>query len=125
MIPVEGEDAQMRAAIEEARRRLPEFRKALEEDWRRIIPVIDRPFFKALFQSATTGKIEHMWIEVSRFDGDKIVGELANEPSEIPELSQGQEVKVLPSEISDWLYWEGDTTVGGFTVAVLEGREQK
>lgn len=66
-----------------------------------------------------------MWIEVTDFEGDIVVGELANEPSEIPELSQGQLVKVAPSDVTDWVYWQGDEVVGGFTVAVLERREQQ
>jgi hypothetical protein len=39
--PIPGDDAEMNAAIEEARRRLPEFRHALDEDARRTIPEIE------------------------------------------------------------------------------------
>jgi uncharacterized protein YegJ (DUF2314 family) len=124
MIPVEGEDAELNAATDEARRTLPEFRKVVEEDWRRLIPVIDRPLIKARFESARTGKSEHMWVEVMNFDGEIVVGELANEPSEVPELSQGDEVRVTVDDVSDWVYWQGDSTVGGFTLTVLERREQ-
>ncbi len=123
MTPVEDGDAEMNAAMEEAKRTLPEFRKTLEEDWRRMIPVIDRPLVKAIFRSETTGKIEHMWVEVTNFDDQMVIGELANEPDEIPEFSQGDEVKISPGDISDWVYWNGDATVGGFTLAVLERRE--
>jgi uncharacterized protein YegJ (DUF2314 family) len=123
-IPVEGDDEEMIAAIGEARRRLPEFRGTLEDDWRRKIPIIDRPLVKAQFRSSLAGKIEHMWVEVTNFEDGVIVGELANEPNEIPELSQGQEVHVSTDDISDWVYWQGDLTIGGFTLAVLERREQ-
>lgn len=124
MIPVEGEDAEMNAAIDEARRTLPEFRKALEKDWERLIPALDRPLVKARFSSDDTGNVEHMWVEVTNFDGHTVVGELANEPNAIPEFSAGDEVRVSPEDISDWVYWNGDSIVGGFTLAVLERREQ-
>ena len=65
-----------------------------------------------------------MWVEVTNFDGEQTVGELANEPDNIPELSQGDEVRVSLDEITDWVYWDSDNTVGGFTLAVLERREQ-
>jgi uncharacterized protein YegJ (DUF2314 family) len=125
IIPVEGDNAEMNAAMDEARRRLPEFRKALEADWQRMIPVIDRPFIKAQFASAETGEVEHMWVEVREFDGDLVIGELANDPNEIPELSQGDEVRVPSEEVSDWIYYQGEETVGGFTLALLNRREEK
>jgi uncharacterized protein YegJ (DUF2314 family) len=66
-----------------------------------------------------------MWVAVSNFEDGNIVGELANEPNAIPELSQGVRVKVSPADISDWLYKTGGATIGGFTLAVLERREGK
>ena len=35
-----GDDPEMNAAIEEARLRIPEFQRALDEDARRLIPLI-------------------------------------------------------------------------------------
>ena len=124
LTPIEGEDAEMNAAIAEARRTFSQFRQALEEDWQRMIPIIDRPLIKARFVSASTGKIEHMWVEVTNFDGEQTVGDLANEPGDIPELSAGDEVRVAPADVTDWVYWESGNAVGGFTLAVLERREQ-
>lgn len=54
MIPVESDDKELNEAMEEARRKLPEFRRTLEEDFRRMIPVINRALVKAVFQSETT-----------------------------------------------------------------------
>jgi uncharacterized protein YegJ (DUF2314 family) len=125
VVAVEAEDTEMTSAMAEARRRFPAFRRALEKDWRRIIPVINRSLVKARFRSAANGKAEHMWIEVSNFEADKVVGELANQPQDIPELSKGARVIVSCAEISDWVYWVGDKVVGGFTLAVLQRREKK
>ena len=101
LTPIEGEDAEMNAAIAEARRTFSQFRQALEEDWQRMIPIIDRPLITSRFVSASTGKIEHMWVEVTNFDGEQAVGDLANEPDAIPELSAGDELRVGPADITD------------------------
>jgi uncharacterized protein YegJ (DUF2314 family) len=101
IIPVYNDDPEMNAAAEEAQRRFPEFRSTLEADWNRKIPIITRAIVKAKFQSESSGKIEHMWVEVLRFEGEKIVGELANASFEILELREGQEVFFPISDVSD------------------------
>lgn len=117
-----GDDPEINAAIEEAQRRLPEFRRALDEDARRLIPVIEGALVKARFTSFITGAIEHMWIEDVGFEEEKIVGTLASDPNEIPELSKGDWVSVSPDDISDWAYRQAGRTVGGFTVRVMQKR---
>jgi uncharacterized protein YegJ (DUF2314 family) len=117
-----GDDPELNAAIEEAQRRLPEFRRALDEDARRLIPALNGALVKARFENPVTGALEHMWLEDVGFEGDRIVGTLASEPDNIPELSNGQWVSVSPEDISDWVYRQGDRTVGGFTVRVMQRR---
>jgi uncharacterized protein YegJ (DUF2314 family) len=117
-----GDDPELNAAIEEAQRRLPEFRRALDDDARRLIPALNGALVKARFESPVTGVIEHMWIEDVGFENDKIVGTLASEPNNIPELSNGEWVSVSPEDVSDWVYRDGDRTVGGFTVRVMQQR---
>ena len=91
-----GDDAEMNAAIEEAQRRLPEFRRALESDARRAIPTIEGALVKARFESLITGEPEHIWLEDAGFEGDNIVGTIANEPKNIPELDKGERVLSRP-----------------------------
>jgi uncharacterized protein YegJ (DUF2314 family) len=117
-----SDDPEMNAAIEEAQRRLPEFRRALDIDSRRLIPQIEGSLVKARFESPSTHKIEHMWLEDAGFDGDMIVGTLASEPHDIPEHSKGDWVTVLPEAVSDWAYREGGRTFGGFTIRVMQKR---
>jgi uncharacterized protein YegJ (DUF2314 family) len=117
-----GDDPELNAAIEEAQRRLPEFRRALDEDARRLIPALNGALVKARFENPVAGALEHMWLEDVGFEGDRIVGTLASEPDNIPELSNGQWVSVSPEDISDWVYRQGDRTVGGFTVRVMQRR---
>lgn len=118
----DGDDPELNAAMKEARRRLPEFRRALEKDSQRKIPVMDGPLVKAGFKSPVTGAIEHMWIEDVRFEGERIVGRLANEPENIPGLTQGRWVSMPLDDVSDWVYREGKRTIGGFTIRVMEQR---
>ncbi|MEI9895809.1 MAG: DUF2314 domain-containing protein [Chthoniobacter sp.] len=112
----------MNAAIEEAQRRLPEFRRALDEDARRLIPQIEGPLVKARFDSAMTHAVEHMWIQDAGFEDGMIVGTLASEPEAIPEYTQGDWVTVSPKTISDWAYRENGRTYGGFTIRVMQRR---
>src|SRR5580765_6194399 len=57
------DDAEMNAAIDEARRRLPELRRALEAEGRRGGPAIKGALVKARFQSPITGLTEHIWLD--------------------------------------------------------------
>jgi uncharacterized protein YegJ (DUF2314 family) len=117
-----GADPEINAAIEEAQRRLPEFRRALDIDARRLIPQIEGSLVKARFESVITHKVEHMWVEDAGFDGDMIVGTLASEPQDIPDHSRGDWVTISPKAVSDWAYREGGRTFGGFTIRVMQKR---
>jgi uncharacterized protein YegJ (DUF2314 family) len=117
-----GDDPEINAAIAEAQRRLPEFRRALDIDARRLIPQIEGSLVKARFESVITHKIEHMWLEDAGFDGDMIVGTLASEPHDIPDHSKGDWVTVSPEAVSDWAYREGGRTFGGFTIRIMQKR---
>jgi uncharacterized protein len=120
--PFEGNDPEINAAVQEAQRRLPELRRLLDEDARRLIPLIEGPIVKAAFESVITHKVEHMWIEDASFEGDMVVGNLANEPEAIPELSKGEAVRVSCEAISDWAYVLRGKSFGGFTVRVMKRR---
>jgi uncharacterized protein YegJ (DUF2314 family) len=124
-IPYYGDDAEMNAAIEEAQRRLPEFRRALEADACRLIPTIEGAIVKARFESFISGKVEHMWLEDAGFEGDKIIGTLADEPNNISELSKGERVSVSADDVSDWAYRQGGRTSGGFAIRVMQRRGQQ
>lgn len=119
------DDAEMNAAIDEARRRLPELRQALEADARRKVPAIKGALVKARFQSKITGLAEHLWLERARFENGKIVGIIANEPVNFPELSKGESVSVPTETVSDWMYRQGSQDFGGFTVRVMKQRGEE
>ena len=124
-VPIPEDDAEMNAAMEEARRRLPDLRRALDEDARRLVPTMEGALVKARVASAITGKTEHVWIEDAGFEADQIVGTLSSEPKNIPEFSEGDWITVSPDDISDWAYRQGGRTFGGFTVKVMQRRGQE
>jgi uncharacterized protein YegJ (DUF2314 family) len=124
-VPISGDDAEMNAAMEEARRRLPEFRRALDQDARRTIPEIEGALVKASISSVATGKTEHIWIEDAGFEDDMIVGTVSSEPKQIPEIAKGDWITVSPDDISDWSYRQRERAFGGFTIRVMQRRGQK
>lgn len=71
------------------------------------------------------GNREWMWVEVTRWRGDRITGTLDNDPAEIPDLHDGQVVEVRQADIFDYIrrfpdgHQEGNTTG-----AILEKLEQ-
>src|SRR5439155_18880327 len=102
-VPIPEDDAEMNAAMEEARRRLPELRRALDEDARRLVPTMEGALVKARVASAITGKTEHVWIEDAGFEDDMIVGTVSSEPNQLPEIAKGDWITVSAADISDWV----------------------
>src|SRR5204862_22522 len=82
-VPIPGDDAEMNAAMDEARARLHEFRRALDGDARRVIPEIEGALVKAAVSSIATGKTEHVWIEDAGFEDDMIVGTVSSEHNQL------------------------------------------
>lgn len=101
-------------AVEEARRRWPEFVTAFENR------TSDVPGFliKAPFGSGEN--VEFMWAEVTALEGDMILGILKNHPHAIPQLHEGDRVRVNVSDLNDWLCVIAGQAVGGFTQAALD-----
>lgn len=108
MEQVHKDDRDMNAAIEQARERWPQFVTAWKSRQGKCLFLV-----KARFEEPEG--VEHMWIRVERIDGDKITGELGNQPGIYRKAKQGDSVTVELSQLSDWAYrtpTEGD---GGFT----------
>jgi uncharacterized protein YegJ (DUF2314 family) len=124
-VPIPGDDSEMNATMDEARARLPEFRRALDEDARRVIPEIEGALVKAAVSSIATGKTEHIWIEDAGFEDDMIVGTVSSEPNQLPEIAKGDWITVSPADISDWVYRHRGHTFGGCTVKLTRRRGQK
>ena len=69
--------------------------------------------------SIPDGGREHIWINSVTWDGEKFLGEVNNEPVDTKEVKLGDIVTITPEELSDWMYIDGNTVVGGYTLRVL------
>jgi uncharacterized protein YegJ (DUF2314 family) len=65
------------------------------------------------------GGLEHIWVTFKGWDGEKFRGVIDNEPVDTQEVRLGDQVTVTPEELSDWMYLDGRTLVGGYTVRAL------
>ena len=45
---------------------------------------------------------EHLWIEVRRFEANRVMGELVNQPIAVTGLKKGEEIWVDREQVSDW-----------------------
>jgi len=91
-----------------AKKRLPEIRKRFNAG----LQPGEQIMVKAPFERPDGGN-EWMWVEVSSWKGDVIVGLLNNDPVDIPDLHAGAEVKVRQSEVFDYLHYKADGTEEG------------
>jgi uncharacterized protein YegJ (DUF2314 family) len=115
------DDEQMEAAVEEARRRWPEFvRLFTQRD-----PASERPYIvKAPFGS--DDNTEHMWMIVTAVEGNTIHGTLANQPHHLVDYHEGQQVTVEASGLTDWLCAdENDQPLGGWSQKVLNAQNRR
>jgi uncharacterized protein YegJ (DUF2314 family) len=113
VVEVDGDDPRMQAAVEEARRRWPEFVAAFEAR--------GPAAFSVKSPITARGNTEFIWIEVTAIENDTIYGTLANDPMDLGSLRLGSRVKTTAAELNDWLFFdESDEMQGGFTIKVVE-----
>lgn len=63
--------------------------------------------------------VEEVWIEHIARAPDRIVGELAAQPSHLGNLGEGDIVNVQDSQIVDWAFFSGDRLLGHYTTRVM------
>jgi uncharacterized protein YegJ (DUF2314 family) len=112
---------EIEAASRRARAKLP----ALRDDFNRGLAPGEFVQVKAPFATPDGGR-EWMWVEVIKWDKDKISGLLKNEPFNIPGLHAGQIVEVSESDIFDYIRNHADgTSEGNETGALIQKQTQK
>ena len=120
---VAEKNTEMNAAIEKARQSVDTFIKALQD------PGASQTFFSIKAKFTDGNEVEHIWLENVTYDGKKFQGKIGNEPLHLRNISLGDEVSVIPKDISDWMFVENGKLVGGFTLRVLRnqmsGEERK
>jgi uncharacterized protein YegJ (DUF2314 family) len=109
---VEGDNPQLRAAIEEARSRWSEFVAAFK---------VHRPKqgFAVKIAFKEGGVNEYLWVEVERMDESICHGKLVNEPESVQFVKLNDPVTFKFGDVVDWIYSDGMQMVGGFTAPAL------
>jgi uncharacterized protein YegJ (DUF2314 family) len=113
---LDGEDAEMIAAIREAQKTFGQYRKAVS----RTKPVVEDCGVKVFFPSAQDPQAgEHMWVNELVFRRKDTVGTLCNDPGWIGGLTCGDRVPFTLDRVSDWFFVVKGVLHGGFTLKVL------
>ena len=111
---VENDNAKMNEAIEKAKNSFQEFTTALESD----NPDFDFFALKQKFETSDGGS-EHIWIQDIQLIYSDFIGIVGNEPVYTNAIELGDTITVDPSKITDWMYYENNLIVGGYTIRVL------
>lgn len=117
MTLVEADDPEMMAAEKQARDTLDDFIQAMQKP----SPAQSDFGVKHAFVDGET--YEHMWISGLTYANGKFSGVLANEPGMVANVKEGDPVTIDRSEVEDWMYFDGENLVGGYTVKVLVSRQ--
>lgn len=118
IIEISENNPRMKAAVDEAINRWPEFVAA----FRRQDGAEDQSFIaKAEFVSREDAtNSEFMWINVTAASAESLEGVLMNEPHDLPDLHKGKAVTVMLKHLNDWIFPGPDgNPIGGFTLSVL------
>ena len=116
VLEVKDDDPRMAAAVEEARRRWPEYVAAFESS---------RPGqrFAAKAPISDGTHTEFMWIAVTAIEGDRIFGTLENEPVEVRGVRFGSKLSIPLGDLNDWVISDErgmDGIIGGFTIKLFK-----
>jgi uncharacterized protein YegJ (DUF2314 family) len=100
----------MHLAVQEARKTIKTFIAALGH------PGPGQQDFELKKRFVQGDQVEHIWLSDVKIVGNHFEGKIDNQPRKIQGLTLGQVVSVKRNEISDWLYIDNGTLVGGYTV---------
>lgn len=125
----DNDDPEMQEAYGKAQATFRYLWRELSWEYRRIIPGLDFACVKSAFSDPDgerdedgNPQAEQMWISDVNFDGERITGTLINSPNWLTSVSEGDEVQLPLSEITDWMYSIGDEVYGGYTVNLMRKR---
>jgi uncharacterized protein YegJ (DUF2314 family) len=119
VVTVPDDDPRMQAAVDEARRRWPEFVAAFEKRK-------EGEHFAVKSRFTEGEEVEWMWSSVTAIENDVILGVLDNDPVDIKKIKAGSRVRIPVADVGDWVCVRGDDMEGGFTIKVVaDAAEQK
>src|SRR5258706_16059401 len=116
VVQIDEDDPRMAAAVIEAKKRLPEFVNAFGKAKDGYQFSVKAPFA----DPGKTDESEFMWVHICRVDFDAVHGTLLNDP-EIAKSYKYDDVVRVPMElIVDWVYSDGEKSIGDFPARVLD-----
>ncbi|MFO0961334.1 MAG: DUF2314 domain-containing protein [Phycisphaerales bacterium] len=113
---IASDDPAMLAAIAKARATVDRFTAALAH------PLAGQKHFAVKWPVTQGDAVEHFWVEDVTFDGAKFRGVIQDEPEMVTSVRAGQAVTVPLVEITDWMYIDGGSIVGGYTARVIRDK---
>jgi uncharacterized protein YegJ (DUF2314 family) len=118
IVAVSDEDPLMEKAVAQAHADWPKFVAAFEARAGKNFSV------KAPITRADV--TEFIWITVTALEGDRIYGQLGNDPGNLGSLKFGSKVSVPVADLNDWCYLGPQgTIVGGFTVSAVQKAQRR
>ena len=116
VVQIDEDDPRMAAAVTEAKKRLPEFISAFSKAKDGYQFSVKAPFS----DPASAEESEFMWVHICRVDFDAVHGTLLNDPEFVKSFKYDDVVRVPMEQIVDWVYTDGEKSVGDFTARVLD-----
>jgi uncharacterized protein YegJ (DUF2314 family) len=113
VLAAEGDDPRLTAAVEEARRRWPEFVAAFARRQ-------EGQTFAVKTAVREGEAVEFMWLTVEQLEGEQVRGRLDNDPVGLKQVRRGDRLTAAPADVTDWLFTEGSELHGAFTVHALK-----
>lgn len=110
---VRDNDVEMSRAVQQARRSVGVFIKALRN------PAPGQHDFAVKKMFVQGDRTEHIWLSHVTYTGNRFQGFVDNKPEVIQGLKLGMKVSVNPDEITDWAYLDHNKLVGGYTIRLL------
>jgi uncharacterized protein YegJ (DUF2314 family) len=118
IIEVSADDPLMKQAVAKARESWPKFVAAYEAQTGENF---------AIKAPVTHGdNTEFIWISVTSLEGERVYGELGNDPGNLGPLKFGSKVSVAVADLNDWCYVDPQgNVVGGFTIEAVQKAAQR
>lgn len=113
IIGIEEDDKAINAAIQTARKRLPELILAFESRGQASEAIV-----KAGFPYKGGGQ-EHLWGKITGIEDGAIVAVIQNEPAHPGVPKKGERVSIRPDDVSDWAYLDEEGEGQGMFVERL------
>lgn len=113
---VSPEDAEVNAAINQARQALPAFWSEFEH------PRPNESDFGLKLEIRDGDQVEHFWMTNIERRAGRISGVVSNDPEFVHNVKLGDRLPIPEKDISDWEYTRDGKLVGAYTTRVLVKR---